>query len=315
MWLWQQNKAKKRLLVRIIGIIGASHVCLMLLLFVAYGRSAKHAFTVTTQKPRSGQRVVVLPFYKQKPKLVGVQRPAGTASAVSGMKRSAAQEATIARQKQQKETSLATARAKKQAHERAQKEAQQKKAAAKKAQELKHHKAIKKDAVKKKSMQKPCAKKPEPVTKKKRALEPKRTEQSPDLELKKIPEPVVPTPPAEQLEQVAEPIAPSVAHEIDVDAQTVDPDVLYMNKEEHDAYVMQEQIQQEVARTWRPPLGVAPGTQCIVTICVTWQGVIESCTIKEPSGILMFDMSVRASLKDMRMPRSSYGKEIMLTYR
>ncbi len=315
MWLWQQNKAKKRLLSRIIGIIVAAHLCLMGLLFVGYGRSAKHSFTVTTQKPRSGQRVVVLPFYKQKPKLAVAQRRVGTASAARDAKTAAQEAARVARQKKQKETSLAAARAKKQAHERAQKEAQQKKAAAKKAQEIKKSKAAKKDAVKKKSAQKLCAKKPEPVAKKKRELVQQKAQPLPEPEPKKIPEPVVPTPPAEQLEQAVEPIEPSVAHEIDVDAQGADPDVLYMNRDEYDAYIMQEQIQQEVARTWRPPLGVAPGTQCVVTICVTWQGAIESYTIKEPSGILMFDMSVRASLKDMQMPRSSYGKEIMLTYK
>ena len=91
-------------------------------------------------------------------------------------------------------------------------------------------------------------------------------------------------------------------------------DAVYMHQDEYDRFVMYEEIQTEVARCWCPPPGVASGTSCTLTFYVDWQGQAGTSTTLKPSKVLMFDMSARASLKDMVFPRSSYGKEITLTF-
>lgn len=262
MWLWQRDKAKLSLVVHMVSIVLAAHAGVMGLLFLVYGRSSVHAFTVNTQTVLPGQRVVVLPFYK---KVVG--RNGKTA--------------TIHKPK---------------------------KSIAKKVQTVPIKKAAKKRVaqnVPKRTKSTPAQNRPSIVKK-------------PEKEIKKQ-QPAVPAPlekldekPVQPQEQVAdEPVTvtPEQTTELVGDAN-----VVYMNQEEHDMFVMHEQIQHEVARCWRPPLGVTPGTRCVVTFYVSWQGQLESCTVQEPSGILMFDMSVRASLKDMVFPRSFYGKKCTLTF-
>jgi hypothetical protein len=49
-------------------------------------------------------------------------------------------------------------------------------------------------------------------------------------------------------------------------------------------------------------------------VCIDWHGTISECIMLQPSHIVMFDVSVRSSLKDMVFPRSAYGKEITLTF-
>lgn len=341
MWLWLQNQAKARLVLRIACVILAVHLCLMGLLFLAYGQSSVRSFTVNTQKPLHGQRIIVLPFHKKIPhpaspfsasvfakassdKMPGLRQKMGHRSANKRDKRVSNQvKAAIVPKKTAIATHLST---KSKATTPA-----QAKASSKKVDQVKSATKIKQKPATKKAV----AKKAKAVAKKKDEPKKQKTQKvdkvqekasqvdkAPEPEIKKqlqeIDEkPVPPTPCQKEAENhepiLADAVAEPTVAPADGDALQAQ-DTVYMHQDEYDMLVMYEQIQAEVARCWCPPPGVAPGTSCTLTFYVDWQGKAGVCTTVKPSTVLMFDMSARVSLKDMVFLRSSYGKEITLTF-
>ncbi len=102
----------------------------------------------------------------------------------------------------------------------------------------------------------------------------------------------------------------------DVHSEVVQSDdVIYVGQEEHDALVLHEQIQQEVVRCWHPPIGLDPALCCTVSVHVDWQGTSEKCAMIKASGILAYDISVHCAIKSIVFPRSTYGKDVILTFK
>lgn len=326
MWLWRQNQAKARLVVRIACVILVAHVCLMGLLFLAYGQSSVRSFTVSTQKPLRGQHIIVLPLHKKIPhsasptampglrqKMAG--RSAGKRSASVSKRVSSVPKAAIVPKKTALVAPLPT---------KAKIVILPAKESPKKIDQLKP--TIKKVVAKKTKI---VAKKKEPVKKQQTPKVDMLQQKTPTVDKKPEPEikkqiqeiqekPVQPTSCQQEAEKPEQPVT-QVADELSgvspLNAQALEAeDAVYMHQDEYDRFVMYEQIQAEVARCWCPPPGVVPGTSCTLTFYVDWQGKAGTCTTIKPSTVLMFDMSARASLKDMVFPRSSYGKEITLTY-
>jgi outer membrane biosynthesis protein TonB len=269
MWLWQQNKAKTVLVMRIASITFVLHGCVMGLLFFMCGHSAL-SFTVSTRKLLEDQRIIIVPFYKKTMGSIGkaaahrrtnVQMPAKT-------KKTDAQKTGI---KSCKKTT---------------------KPAVKKQSNHKNKTSmLKKD-----------------LSKKEKKIEQHSKKVSPEPDIKTVPSP--------ELDKKTEPVVDKqLQHEpIAANEPLAQDNAVYMQQDEYDALVLYEQIQRELIRCWSPPAGIAAGTQCVVTLYVTWQGLLERYTLQQSSGILMFDMSVRASLKDIVFPRVAYGKELTITF-
>jgi len=276
MWLWQQNKAKLSLVMRIASISLAAHSCAIALLFFICGH-ASLSLKIGSRTVPPGQRIIVLPFYRNN--MATQQR---TITKKLAAQSPARQIKSITQKAVQKSTRVPTTSTTK-------KNGAKTETASKKIKATKQvTKAIKKEPVKEK-------KQPAPVAKKKIA------KPNPDP----LPE-VIDHMPATPL------VAQASAQEPITDKATDAP--IVMGQDEYDAFTMHEQIRDEIARCWSPPAGIASGTNCIVTVYVTWQGGLERYTIQQPSGVLMFDMSVRVSLKNIAFPRCAHGKEITITF-
>lgn len=73
------------------------------------------------------------------------------------------------------------------------------------------------------------------------------------------------------------------------------------------------ELQKELTRVWHPPVVQKTHPSCTLDIFINWSGTIESITIKESSGIVLFDAAARKAVYDMHIPLWAKGKSITIT--
>ena len=91
--------------------------------------------------------------------------------------------------------------------------------------------------------------------------------------------------------------------------------IVYVGREDLEALQLQQAICSEISEHWRPPRGVSKEKACIVRMLVDWQGAVKSITVEKPSGIAMYDVSVRKALLSMTVPQAAWGKELSITFK
>jgi len=90
---------------------------------------------------------------------------------------------------------------------------------------------------------------------------------------------------------------------------------LYVGQVEMDALYMQKALQNEMARCWKPPVGLAKNLQCVLKILVDWNGGVSRTVVHRSSGALVYDISARTAVAQMRMPQWARGKEFNITFK
>ncbi len=74
-------------------------------------------------------------------------------------------------------------------------------------------------------------------------------------------------------------------------------------------------LQQELAKHWQPPVGIAHECVCAITAQIDRQGKIENIIIDDSSGVLMFDVAARTAMLAMELPRWTWGKSLSITFK
>lgn len=70
----------------------------------------------------------------------------------------------------------------------------------------------------------------------------------------------------------------------------------------------QRYITDEFTRCWKPPVGVPQGTTCIITFSINGSGSVDHFAIKEPSTMLLYDLSITRIVKQLTFNRYLWGK-------
>jgi len=78
------------------------------------------------------------------------------------------------------------------------------------------------------------------------------------------------------------------------------------------ALAVQLEIQQELVRVWRPPVGIEEGISCTIKVLLENEGTVKLLEIVKPSGILLFDVSARAAIQQAVWPRAVWGTTLEL---
>ncbi|MBT4594927.1 hypothetical protein HOD08_03550 [bacterium] len=78
---------------------------------------------------------------------------------------------------------------------------------------------------------------------------------------------------------------------------------------------IQLEVQQEVARHWKPPLGVPEGTECRVQFKLSNDGEVDEIEILESSDIPVYDLSIQRVADDMRFDKILWGKNFTVNFR
>lgn len=110
------------------------------------------------------------------------------------------------------------------------------------------------------------------------------------------------------------PIAEQQAQPIIADEQEP-TEKKYISARERDEQQRVSLLQQTISAQWHPPIGLDKAYSCTVTFYVGKQGLAEKIKITQPSGSLLFDMSVRATLKTMPLPLWAQGKMLTITFK
>jgi len=91
---------------------------------------------------------------------------------------------------------------------------------------------------------------------------------------------------------------------------------IYVGQLEMAAIQMQDEMHQEVSKSWKPPAGLPKDLQCCVKIVVDWNGRVHEAIVEKPSGVLMYDISARTAVAKLdELPRWARGKEFSITFK
>lgn len=88
---------------------------------------------------------------------------------------------------------------------------------------------------------------------------------------------------------------------------------IYIGRFELEALHMQEAIEQEISKHWKPPAGLAKDLSCTIKVLVGWDGVVKKSTMVKQSGVLMYDVSARMAASSLSL-KVAKGKEINITF-
>lgn len=89
---------------------------------------------------------------------------------------------------------------------------------------------------------------------------------------------------------------------------------LLVGRHEMEALKMQEALEQEIVKQWKPPTGLPKTLACTLSFFVSWSGDIQKITIEKSSGVLMYDISARMSVAALSLPKTAHGKEFTITF-
>lgn len=177
----------------------------------------------------------------------------------------------------------------------------------------------KSEQAKKNQKKKTEPKKPEPKKIEPKKIEPKKVEpeKKPEVkEAKAIEKPEIkkiePAPVEHQ--QVSEIFADQNVNQIDADLEGLNFQV-YGSHRELEAMQQFQELQQEMARCWHPPVGIAAHVFCQIAVSYDWDGKLVSMEMVKPSGILMFDVSSRNAVSQMEAPKFVRGKTFTITFK
>lgn len=96
---------------------------------------------------------------------------------------------------------------------------------------------------------------------------------------------------------------------------SADSDIVYIGQAERDAVYLQMIIKQEVEHAWRPPAGLAPELECDIQLIIDWDGKAGDVNVLRSSGVLVYDISVRAALKEVVFSPALRGKQFCMNFK
>lgn len=118
------------------------------------------------------------------------------------------------------------------------------------------------------------------------------------------------------LEQQPE-LVPLKPHETDLhdsDGQTdIDlENITFVGSHDLEMIHIKEQIQAQVVKYYKPPVGIAKQAVCQLAVLVGVGGKAQRVTVKKASGSMANDMCARAALLKVTFPKEVIGKEIIV---
>jgi len=89
---------------------------------------------------------------------------------------------------------------------------------------------------------------------------------------------------------------------------------IYLGRNDLEALRLQDAIQVEVEKCWRPPAGFSKDLCCVIKVLVGWNGKVKRVTVVKSSGVLPYDVSARMAVCKLQMPSAAKGKEVNITF-
>lgn len=122
---------------------------------------------------------------------------------------------------------------------------------------------------------------------------------------------------SEQEIKKVEPLKPDIKkiepNEIVNELNLDEPVTIYLGAKDMQGYQLVFNIQREILKYWKPPMGLPKGIECKVNIKVDKEGKVENLKIEKSSKVLAYDISLRNAILKSVMPHEVKGREFTLT--
>lgn len=94
----------------------------------------------------------------------------------------------------------------------------------------------------------------------------------------------------------------------DLDLENVE----FVGYEQLDSIALQHKIQDNIAKLFKPPVGIAKDVICELSVQVDQQGKAQAAKVVKSSGILAYDTAARGAIYKAEFPKEIYRKTITI---
>jgi len=98
----------------------------------------------------------------------------------------------------------------------------------------------------------------------------------------------------------------------DQEDEAMELNLLALSDKEHAAY--HKEIQKEVQRLWRPPLGAPRGTECLVKFFISEDGNVEKFEFIKRSNMLIYDLSIQRIAMNFKFHKPLWGRNFLIDF-
>ena len=95
--------------------------------------------------------------------------------------------------------------------------------------------------------------------------------------------------------------------------ENVDLDLL--GRDSPESLACKRQVKGEVERLWRPPIGVAKGTESVLSLVIDVNGSIEKFEFIKKSNVLLYDLSISRVVNKFKFLNLLWGRTLKITFR
>jgi len=304
MWFWQRKSHPKKyqFLGKLFLLFLSFHCIVMFGLFFVYSHDTVKVSTINLRKTLidSEARIVYLPLQKRIKRQPN--KKIACFSKKTSLKKVPAKKKPQPAPKKKKKTSLQSVQLKK----------QQKKKIVPPVKKIKQTKKIEQKTIPKQKPKPKSPVKPKEKSKTKEPVKPKQlqTKKEQKVESKSVSKKQEPQKRAQKEESIVKPDPVQIEEPIQ---EELEENVIYLGREDMQAYKLALQIQQELERHWSPPPGLPKDLTCTVALKINLSGKVEA-EVTRSSGVLLYDIPARSAALSAQLPKLLWGKELTVVF-
>ncbi len=288
MWLWQQRKLlKKRIFLSKLFLISSIlHLIFLLVLFFVYNDSfLSYHIEINKALLNPDVQIIVLPLHKVAPKSVSCAQMSNQVKASP----QGPSKHTVMHEVKKQQTTLT-----------------QKEPVQPKKQQLQQPKTVQ-----------PKKDKPEKLPAKKVAQTAPKKSESNKTKQEKATKAITKKNNKQPLKQNEKQgvLAQKQNRTQQKPVQAEDKQIVYVGSQELEALQMHDAVQKEVVHHWKPPVGLSKELVCQIKMLINWEGNLETITVAQSSGVLLYDIAARSAVQKVSLPKWAWGKEFAITFK
>jgi len=115
--------------------------------------------------------------------------------------------------------------------------------------------------------------------------------------------------PSKKIEQKKEQSLKNVA-----DGQSQE-EIIYLGRDDVATIELHSLMQEEIEKTWQPPLGLSKDLVCKIKVQVDTKGQVSTVMLQESSKVISYDIAARIALNSCNYPKAFWGKEVVITFK
>ncbi len=92
-------------------------------------------------------------------------------------------------------------------------------------------------------------------------------------------------------------------------------EIIYLGRDDVVTIELHSLMQEEIEKTWQPPLGLSKDLVCKIKVQVDTKGQVGTVMLQESSAVISYDIAARMALNSCSYPKAFWGKEVVITFK